>query len=99
MKDTENYVKIYKNCGRTLMFLKDEGSISFVKEDYCQGGSSYQEVIVPEEALVNAVNIPTSSEMTLTGKMELLFGCYDGMEHFVQFCDEAGIETMTLFWD
>lgn len=60
------------------MFLRDEGSISFVKEDYCQGGSSYHEVIVPEEALVNAVNIPTSSEMTLTGKMELLSDAMTG---------------------
>lgn len=59
MKGTENYVKIYKNSRRTLMLLKDEGSVSFVQEDYC----------------------------------------YAGFDNFIQFCDQNGIETMTLFWD
>lgn len=99
MKDENCYTELYRLGNKTLMFLRDTGTCSFLERTYDSKNEviNYKEVLVPEEALDESTQIPTSCEMTMEGRMKLLFGNYDGMDHFIQFCDEQGIETMTLF--
>lgn len=103
MRDISEYNEIYnKNC-RCEMYLDFDGSLSFVEathteaEDSCE--DSCIEVIVDSKTLSNALDTEALKALTFSGKMTLLFGCYKGMEHFLKFCDEKGIETMTLTWD
>jgi len=99
MKDENEYCEIYSLGRRKLMYLKVTGSYSFVERDWNHEKDMwvYREVIVPAADLEEAINIPTSDEMITSGKMKLLFGNYDGMDHFVDFCDDNNIDTMTLF--
>lgn len=99
MRDISEYNEIYnKNC-RCEMYLDFDGSLSFVEATYTEAEDSCIEVIVDSKTLSNALDTEALKALTFSGKMTLLFGCYRGMEHFLKFCDEKGIETMTLTWD
>jgi hypothetical protein len=103
MRDTNHYTIIYSLGYRKLMFLKEGGSYSILSEDKSPDNPdvmAYTEVIVPADALEEAISVPSSDEEATVGeKMQLLFGNYDGFDNFIKFCDENNIETMTLFWD
>ena len=102
MIDTNHYTIIYDNSQRSLMYLREGGSYSFLCEDRGPDDHdvrAYQEIIVPANDLEEAIDIPSSEVSSIKEKMTLLFGNCDGFENFVSFCDQNKIETMTLFWD
>lgn len=99
MKDISQYTKIYDGSGRREMFLKEDGSISFLEVSYTRDAESYTECIVPSGLLVDALDKEALNGSNFTGKMAMLFGNYDGLQRFQQLCDENGIDTMTLLWD
>ena len=99
MRSENEYTIIYE-CGlrRREMFLDDGGSLSFVEASGTKDAESYTEVIVQSSDLHNALDNPALEGSTFTGKMRMLFGCYNGLENFQMFCDEKGIDTMTMIW-
>lgn len=99
MKDISQYTKIYDGSGHREMFLTEDGSISFLEVSYSRDTESYTECIVSSESLTDALDNEALNGSTFTGKMAMLFGNYDGLQRFQQFCDEKGIDTMTLLWD
>ena len=99
MRDFSEYNEIYNKNSKQEMYLDFDGSLSFVEVTHTKTEDSYIEVIVDSETLSNALDTDALKALTFSGKMNLLFGCYKGMEHFLKFCDEKGIETMTLTWD
>ena len=99
MKDIEKYTKIYDGSGRREFFLKEDGILSFVEESYNGGACSCTECIVKSEAISGALDNEALRGTTFTGRMSMLFGNYDGLERFQQFCGNNNIDTMTLIWD
>jgi hypothetical protein len=95
MKDTKEYTKIYQLGNKALYVHKGDCHYSFLLEE----GNTYSEVIVSKHEMDDAFDFPAADELTWVGKFELLFGNYDGFDHFVQFCDEHGVETKTYVWD
>ena len=98
MKETGEYTIIYDGCGHREMFLKADGILSFVEETCNANGSTYLECMVRSEVIEAQLENPALSGGSFTGKMTMLFGNYDGLDRFHQFCDDRGIDTMTLTW-
>ena len=99
MKETSAYTKIYDDCGRKVMFLSQDGLLSLVEETYRKEADEYTECIVRDGVIRDELDNPALAESSFTGKMEMLFGNYDGLARFQQFCDDRGIDTMTLTWE
>ncbi len=95
MKDTNEYSTIYQLGKRNLRVHKDECHYSVLLEE----GETYTEVIVPREAMDEAMKFPAAEEITWVGQFKLLFGNYDGFEYFVKFCEDNYVSTKTFFWE
>ena len=100
MMDEQKYTEFY-SCGNIkLMYLKYEGRYSFLeRENTGEKAWRYNEVIVSSDALEEAMDMPSSYETTPDSKIRLLFGNMEGMTHFVNFCDEYGLDTKSLSWE
>lgn len=94
MKDFRDYNIFYDVDYVRLGYLKIEGTYSIVKSDK----DGYLEVIVDKEQLEDALDFPGSKDLTLLGKMEVLFGNMSGFENFIRFCDQEDINTRIFDW-
>lgn len=99
MKETSAYTVIFDGSGRRIMYLKDDGILSFVEETRKKDSDNYTECIVRLQAITSELENPVLTDSSFTGRMAVLFGNYDGLDRFHQFCDDRGIETMTLTWE
>ena len=95
MRNFQEYNVFYGDASIRLGYLKIEGSYSIVKYDK----DGYVEVIVDKDQLEGALHFPGANELTLAGKMEVLFGNMSGFENFIKFCDWEDIETRTFDWE
>ena len=95
MRNFQEYNIFYGDASIRLGYLKFEGVYSIVKSDK----DGYVEVIVDKDQLEGALHFSGANELTLAGKMEVLFGNMSGFENFIKFCDREDIETRTFDWE
>ena len=94
MKDENEYSVIYQLGKKSLRVHKDDRHYSVILED----DKGYSEVVVPSEAMDEAMRFPAADEITWAGQFRLLFGNYDGFDYFVKFCKDNYVATKTYFW-
>lgn len=94
MKDTREYSTIYHLGYKTILVHKDGSHYSVLLEDK----DAYTEVIVPSQALDDAMSFPAADETTWVGRFRMLFGNYDGFDHFIKFCKDNYLTTKTYVW-
>ena len=93
-------------CGSTIKLTVTSVAVAYMFGEPITFGLFMQFALMQAIAAVaspgvmgGVLHFSGANELTLAGKMEVLFGNMSGFENFIKFCDREDIETRTFDWE